>query len=163
MMITAFHQIEVVMLALVITTLCCGSIIVFAMQTKYDITRYASSYCRFWRNSRGSLPVSGAPSRANRSLLGLLDVAWIAVGRYRQISPSTSLALLTPLDACAYDLKKRTLTSLESSLTTLVSLWAFSRPSSVLTKGASWTSRSLCETSRAVIDQFAPVDLILGF
>ncbi|KAH7724410.1 Uncharacterized protein family UPF0005 containing protein, partial [Aphelenchoides avenae] len=38
MMITAFHQIEVVMLALVITTLCCGSIIIFAMQTKYDIT-----------------------------------------------------------------------------------------------------------------------------
>lgn len=56
-MITAFHQIEVVMLALVITTLCCGSIIIFAMQTKYDITRYVSRR-RFRFNSFGSLRTS---------------------------------------------------------------------------------------------------------
>jgi FtsH-binding integral membrane protein len=38
MMICAFHNLQAVLLTLVITTLACGSIILFAMQTKYDLT-----------------------------------------------------------------------------------------------------------------------------
>jgi FtsH-binding integral membrane protein len=38
MVICSVHRLESVALALVITTLCCGAIIVFSSQTKYDLT-----------------------------------------------------------------------------------------------------------------------------
>ena len=38
MMICAFHNVESVMLCLIITTIVCGSIIIFSMQTKHDLT-----------------------------------------------------------------------------------------------------------------------------
>jgi len=38
MMITSLHSAESVVMCLVITTLCCGSIIIFSSQTKYDLT-----------------------------------------------------------------------------------------------------------------------------
>jgi len=37
-MIASFHEVNVVFIALAITILCCVSVIVFAMQTKYDFT-----------------------------------------------------------------------------------------------------------------------------
>lgn len=39
MMITQQFNTESVLLALIITTLSCGTIIIFAMQTKYDLTK----------------------------------------------------------------------------------------------------------------------------
>ena len=39
MCITSQYKTESVLLALIITTAACGAIIIFAMQTKYDITR----------------------------------------------------------------------------------------------------------------------------
>uniref|UniRef100_A0A7I4YST4 Protein lifeguard 1-like n=1 Tax=Haemonchus contortus TaxID=6289 RepID=A0A7I4YST4_HAECO len=38
MMITAHHDIVSVLLTLIICSICCGSIIIFSMQTKYDLT-----------------------------------------------------------------------------------------------------------------------------
>jgi FtsH-binding integral membrane protein len=38
MVICSLYDVQSVMLALIITTLCCGTIVLFAMQTKYDIT-----------------------------------------------------------------------------------------------------------------------------
>lgn len=36
--LSAFYNIESVLICLIITAVCCGSIIVFSMQTKYDLT-----------------------------------------------------------------------------------------------------------------------------
>ncbi|CAI4223533.1 unnamed protein product [Auanema sp. JU1783] len=38
MMITAHHKIETVLFTLIICTICCGGIVIFATQTKYDLT-----------------------------------------------------------------------------------------------------------------------------
>jgi len=38
MMITSLHRIESVALCLIITAVCCGTIVLFASQTKYDLT-----------------------------------------------------------------------------------------------------------------------------
>jgi hypothetical protein len=40
MMITAMYSIESVLMCLIITTICCGGIILFSMQTKYDLTQF---------------------------------------------------------------------------------------------------------------------------
>ncbi|KAH7726700.1 Uncharacterized protein family UPF0005 containing protein [Aphelenchoides avenae] len=45
MMMTAFHDIETVLVALLVTTLCCTAIIVFAAQTKYDFTSWIGIMC----------------------------------------------------------------------------------------------------------------------
>jgi len=38
MMITSMYQLQSVLLCLIITTICCGGIIIFSSQTKYDLT-----------------------------------------------------------------------------------------------------------------------------
>uniref|UniRef100_A0A914DKB1 Uncharacterized protein n=1 Tax=Acrobeloides nanus TaxID=290746 RepID=A0A914DKB1_9BILA len=45
MMICARHKIEFVMIALVITTICCGSVILFASQTRIDFTSCIGYLC----------------------------------------------------------------------------------------------------------------------
>lgn len=40
MMITSFHNVVSVLLCLIITAVCCVGIIIFASQTKYDLTRF---------------------------------------------------------------------------------------------------------------------------
>jgi len=45
MMITARYEIESVFLCLIITTVCCGGIIIFSSQTKYDLTSMMGYVC----------------------------------------------------------------------------------------------------------------------
>jgi len=45
MMITARYEIESVFLCLIITTVCCGGIVIFSSQTKYDLTSLMGYVC----------------------------------------------------------------------------------------------------------------------
>ncbi|VDD89703.1 unnamed protein product [Enterobius vermicularis] len=38
MMVCSYHRVESVLMCLIITTVCCGGIIIFSIQTKYDLT-----------------------------------------------------------------------------------------------------------------------------